>query len=202
MGTCLVLGLLASAACNGDELDEVLGSPGAPTVLSACDSQGNLVENCGFDEDLTGWRTLSDRMFWTHVADDGVSRLGCLEADAEESGSGSFWAVVQQCIVNPDPTCVGCAPTSDVYDVSAHIRVTAGAPDDCALYLNGYFDSDCRQATGAIALATGFTLSGDWSESAPASTQLPSGTAMAISVRCQDDSPFTIRVDDVLFRAQ
>jgi hypothetical protein len=109
--------------------------------------------------------------------------------------------IVQQCIANPDPTCVGCAPTSDVYDVSAHIRVTAGEPDDCVLSLNGYFDSDCRQAAGSTALATEFTLSGAWSEPASAAAQLPSG-AMAISVRGWDDSPFTIRLDDVLLRAQ
>jgi hypothetical protein len=193
---------LALPACDGKELDEIVGSPEPPTMASVCESSGNLVDNCGFDLDLSGWRTPTHQTPWAYVPDDGASRAGCVEVDATDFGGGTFFATVEQCMVNPAPACAGCVPTSGVYDAGAHLRITAGKPDVCQLTLSGTLDSDCRYPNGATALATDFAGSWTWSESAPASSQMPSGRNIVIRVRCYGSSPFSIRVDDVSLRLQ
>ena len=160
----------------------------AQTVRAAdCTQAGNLLTNCGFDVDLTGWDiTAADAS--THIPDDGAFALGSVELDRNDG--------VQA--VEMFSGCVMVTPDTE-YDLGlAHRLVMGPFAQRCFLDIWEYPTPACGDFLGATAIP--FTPVPSWSE--VFDRHLVGALTESVLVRlvCSySKNDFVVRFDDFMF---
>lgn len=180
--------LLVLASCTGGgAVDQIFGD----STASACDQPENLVENCGFDTDLSGWE-LRLTGIDIHVADDGSSKLGSLEVVGEMTSPNHYYGRIHQCItVTPSTT----------YSFGVDVRVAEGAPNGCAIGVQRYTTPDCSGSHGGDIFGGTLELTELWTQSSRFSVTAVTGggsvtRTVQLSVNCSSDTVFAVRFDD------
>jgi hypothetical protein len=153
--------------------------------LQACQEPANLLTNCGFDADLSGW--VLDLGTFTHVSADGSSQPGCVEG--ESVGSGTFGAHLN--LKQQLPWGLGAA--SRGYGVD--FRVVSGSAS-CSVGVQAYWEPSCL--TQSASSVTDFTPGAAWAQAQGTYT---AGTYQCayVAIFCYGSEPFRVRFDDAFF---
>jgi hypothetical protein len=148
----------------------------------------NLVTNCGFDTDITGWSTFAGSC--VHNTNDGSSAVGNIECDAESSGG--FFVVTEQCITS--------GVTGDTtYSFGADARLVSGSNVNCQVATFAFSDATCT-ISGSSQVSPFFNPGAAYTQSVATSFLTPAGTqSVGIRVQCFSSNDFVLRSDDVFF---
>jgi hypothetical protein len=172
-------------------VDDVFGT------ATDCQDPGNLIENCGFDTDLSGWDVFHPG-FHSHVSTDGSSQPGCLELVAQSIGGTSYGGIFEQCVpISPNTT----------YVFGGYARVVSGSAGiSCSFAGRVLTTSDCSGGPGVLA-GGAFEATTSWSQSPAFSvTTIAAGGSISaartvhLHMSCFQNSPFTLHFDDFFFR--
>jgi hypothetical protein len=159
-----------------------LGAATAAAPASACDDPANLVPNCGFDTDPSGWTFIADST--DHVLGDGSSAPGCVELDRHDVTQG--FEVFSACL-DVDP--------STTYKLAIAARVFSGpGPAGCVVSFVEHSSADCNSFVAEPFLPVIFGTSWRrflWSRTTAATTQ-----SARLRLACNGATDFTARVDD------
>jgi hypothetical protein len=179
--------LQASCAGGGSEVFDTQGH-----MTSDCEVAGNLVENCGFELDDSGWVVSATSS--GHVEHGCLSGAGCIELTHEAPDPEIVY--VSQCI----PITINI-----VYRFTAHVRVVAGTLDHCELAAAPFIEGDCTGGHYGDSFVYQLFVPGDsWDQSptlhvytgVPPGNIGPNPQSVLISVACRGSATFTVRFDD------
>lgn len=157
--------------------------PGAsPAAAAPCDTPDNLVPNCGFDVDLSGWTFTGDSA--VHVPADGAGAPGCVAVDRHDGVNA----------IEVFSSCFLVAP-STTYKVALAARVASGpGPDGCFMALVEYSDASCGTYVAEPSQDVTFGPSWRlllWSRTTAAATH-----SALLKLACNAAADFVARFDD------
>lgn len=156
-----------------------------------CNVAGNLVTNCGFDTNLTGWTSTVADPACAHNAADGSSAVG-------NSECGAFLNAPNFQLQLSSTACLDVNP-STTYGLGADFRLVSGGTVNCLVRAEAHNDNTCTSPnfsheTPVISPITSYTQASGF-----ITTGMTHGSVL-MRVLC--DSPaaqgdFVVRIDDV-----
>jgi hypothetical protein len=169
----------------------VLVLVGAPTFAADCNQVGNLLINCDFNTDLTGW-FLELGQSWTHVPGDGGTAPGSTEVVAEFTDPNWF-AIIghSSCLAHSGAVTFDAGFTARLVSSSEVVQCD----------VSGSYYSDVACSSQIISFSSGLTPINDtWADVFfPDVAPNPSAQSLTFFVVCVSTASFTVRYDDTLF---
>ena len=152
----------------------------APRPAAAdCPGAANILTNCGFAADLSGWSTSGSGTFGTfaHDATDGsTSPAGSLEGTMGDGGAGSGFLEFFQCVVSP---------AAATYNFGINMRVVSGsAPTGgCNVVMNSYTNASCTAGQSFLSFVN-LAPNGSWQLALKTGVSISSVAAVDLNVTC------------------
>ena len=162
----------------------------ANTTASACVGGTNIVPNCGFASNITGWTIIAGTC--VHDPNSGATALGSIRCDSTGSGFPRA-ARFSRCLTGAQGVSGG-----STYQFGAAAQLTAGANVQCNVQLADFTGSGCTSNINAQTTPLTAAAPPNFGASVAAEYVLgASAQSVSVQVECTSGGAFQMRVDDV-----
>lgn len=155
-----------------------------------CQVAGNLVTNCGFNADITGWTSSIADPACIHNNADGSSAVGNSQCGGQ--AVGVF-------VVQLTSTCIDVAPNT-TYGFGADFRlVSSGGTVNCFARAEAHTNNTCE--TGVFPTDTpGINpTAASYTQASGSMTTGVAQESVVMRIQCSSDADFVVHLDDAFF---
>ena len=160
-------------------------------VSWACQTSDNLVQNCGFTTDASGWQTETGTC--ARDGSSGASGVGNMTCNSFMGGAGHV-ARFRRCLLAADGVSGG-----RTYNYSAYGQLVSGSGVNCVVEIADFTSNNCLNNVNSASTFLALATSPNYAPSIAATYSVAPNTVSAhVRIECTSpSSAFQVRVDDI-----